>query len=591
MTELDINRLLHRAEQAFLTGQLDSARADLATIRQATADHPAVHHLTALVEKKRGDSAAAKRAFVAALHLAPNDPQINSNYANLLDVLGDSQKALAHYEKAIATAPAFLDARFNRAMLLQRLGQYTEALADIDALLTIRPGEARFHSARGALLREAGRLADAGKSFDAALALDPKRLVALHGRARVALERGEDQAASHYRRALDASASDSQLLLGYAQALELEGRASEAITCLAAAVQGDPAWVEGQALLARVRWEAGDGRAFTRDLEAAAAAQRGNADLWRTLASTLAGADLFAEAADAASAGVRLAGADPRLQLLEALYSSEAGQLDRADRLFASLPGGLPVQPLNEARHALRTHRFDHAAQLLDAARKEEPWSVAAWALTSLAWRLTDDSRASWLNDQPEFVRAMELDLQLEDLTEIAERLRSLHRTRAHPIHQSLRGGTQTRGRLFERTEPEIRRFAESIKRAVAGYWAELPEMDATHPLLRHRDRETMIQGSWSVRLTGGGFHVAHFHSRGIVSSATYLAVPESKEPMEGWLEIGAPPAELGLPLEPLTRIEPVVGRLALFPSYMVHGTRPFSKGERLTAAFDVVPA
>ena len=36
--------------------------------------------------------------------------------------------------------------------------------------------------------------------------------------------------------------------------------------------------------------------------------------------------------------------------------------------------------------------------------------------------------------------------------------------------------------------------------------------------------------------------------------------------------------------------IQPKEGRLVLFPSYMWHGTIPFSSGERLTAPFDVVP-
>jgi hypothetical protein len=58
---------------------------------------------------------------------------------------------------------------------------------------------------------------------------------------------------------------------------------------------------------------------------------------------------------------------------------------------------------------------------------------------------------------------------------------------------------------------------------------------------------------------------------------------------MEGWLEVGGPPGGLDVPVEPLRRIEPVPGRLALFPSYLFHGTRPFAEGERLTAAFDVV--
>ena len=46
--------------------------------------------------------------------------------------------------------------------------------------------------------------------------------------------------------------------------------------------------------------------------------------------------------------------------------------------------------------------------------------------------------------------------------------------------------------------------------------------------------------------------------------------------------------AQLKLDLPPTKLIEPKPGRLALFPSWMWHGTRPFGQGERLTVAFDV---
>jgi hypothetical protein len=45
----------------------------------------------------------------------------------------------------------------------------------------------------------------------------------------------------------------------------------------------------------------------------------------------------------------------------------------------------------------------------------------------------------------------------------------------------------------------------------------------------------------------------------------------------------------LALNLDPLHMIRPQPGRLALFPSTMFHGTRPFPAGERMTVAFDVV--
>jgi hypothetical protein len=163
-----------------------------------------------------------------------------------------------------------------------------------------------------------------------------------------------------------------------------------------------------------------------------------------------------------------------------------------------------------------------------------------------------------------------------------------LHTTRAHPPGQSLRGGTQTRGLLFERDEPEIAALRRAIETAIRDYWADLPPADPAHPLLRHRGGQPRIAGSWSVRLTGGGFHIAHYHPNGVLSSACYLVVPEPSAPMEGWLEIGGPPGGLGLEIEPFERIEPRPGLMALFPSFFFHGTRPFAEGERLTVAFDV---
>ena len=76
------------------------------------------------------------------------------------------------------------------------------------------------------------------------------------------------------------------------------------------------------------------------------------------------------------------------------------------------------------------------------------------------------------------------------------------------------------------------------------------------------------------------------------MSSALYVALPNtigiSADSAEGWLQLGKPPTDLGLDLEPLALIEPKVGRLALFPSILWHGTRPFPAGERLTVAFDI---
>jgi hypothetical protein len=232
------------------------------------------------------------------------------------------------------------------------------------------------------------------------------------------------------------------------------------------------------------------------------------------------------------------------------------------------------------------------AAAALERAIALDPSSISAWSHIELAWRASGDPRSAWLSGQPGLFGARELRLSEDELGRIAELLRALHRTRSHPIGQSLRGGTQTRGRLFLRREPELARLHAALTDAIEAHRAALPPFDADHPLLRHRDRALRIEGSWTVRLTASGFHVNHIHPQGVLSSACYISLPDSigTDPdRDGWLELGRPPRELNLELEPLAAIEPKPGRLALFPSYLFHGTRPFGSGERLTVAFDVV--
>ncbi len=68
------------------------------------------------------------------------------------------------------------------------------------------------------------------------------------------------------------------------------------------------------------------------------------------------------------------------------------------------------------------------------------------------------------------------------------------------------------------------------------------------------------------------------------------MALPKF-EGQEGWLKFGEPPFDMGFS-DPVRRmVEPKVGRLVLFPSYMWHGTLPFTAPDtRTTIAFDVLP-
>ena len=92
------------------------------------------------------------------------------------------------------------------------------------------------------------------------------------------------------------------------------------------------------------------------------------------------------------------------------------------------------------------------------------------------------------------------------------------------------------------------------------------------------------------MRLNGGGFHINHIHPEGHLSSAFYVRTPKALKGFEGALKLGEPGPPTSPPLREDYLVKPEPGVLVLFPSYMWHGTVPFSSAEkRLSCAFDIV--
>jgi tetratricopeptide (TPR) repeat protein len=576
------------AQSALAGGRPGDAVQLLDRLSRQIAPDAAVVHLQALALKAAGRPADARAAFQQARRLAPRDAEIASNFANFLGQNGEAEAALGLYDAALSLQPSFRDARFNQAVLLQKLGRTAEALALVEQLCAANPADAQAESVRGSLLRSCFRHDAAAEAFDLSLRARPRLRTALIGRAQIALERGEADAASRFRQALAVDPDEPSLLFGLAEALEAEGDPA-GITLVRDRLAAHPGWIEGHQLLARMRAEAGD-EDFTSEMREAAGRQPADQPLRLALSRTLAEAEQWEEAA-AALDGLP----DPALVPLRAHYLSEAGRAQEALFLLDQAPvdASAPLF-ITVGRARIRTGDLAGAIEALEQAVALDPRSPGAWSQLELAWRAADHNRSHWLSGQEGLYSTQDIGLSPDELRETAEVLRGLHRTRAHPIGQSLRGGTQTRGRLFLRGEPVVRRLHRALVEAVGRYVAQLPPLDPSHPLLRHRDQELRIAGSWSVRLVAQGFHVQHIHPAGLISSACYLALPETlgdDAGRDGWLELGRPPADLGLALEPLASLCPRPGRLALFPSYLYHGTRPFSCGERLTVAFDVVAA
>ena len=446
----------------------------------------------------------------------------------------------------------------------------------------------------GNVQKNAGDLDAARKSYEHVLSRQPRHRGALLKRAEVEAERG-GRDLPFYRTAVDRLPQEPAVHTAFSSALAREGRVAEAIEYLSQLTGQAPLWIEGQNLLAQFRWQSGEAEDFDRGFVQATSRHPGNLPL-RTahIAAVRRTRGHAASLPLIAAARQAFAGAQVPLDKMEAVARAETGDFSRARELFEATEDGQDVfQQIEHGRLDLRTGRYGEAAARFEALLGRGH-DAHVWPYIATSWRLTGNPRHDWLEGaDARFASVMDVADRLPDLAELAECLRSLHFMKSQPIEQSLRGGTQTMGHLFHRPEPELIALRRGISEAVSEYIGALPPIDDTHPLLRVPRRPPRFSGAWSVRLTGRGFHAAHYHDQGWLSSALYIALPGGLggAQKDGWLTFGQPPAELDLPLEPLKSVEPRPGRLALFPSIMWHGTRPFAEGERLTVAFDTVPS
>ncbi|MDE1468318.1 tetratricopeptide repeat protein [Aurantiacibacter sp. D1-12] len=550
----------------------------------------------AMNQAQGGNEAAALATLTQAKSAHPEHPRIWHFAGNLLLRAGNAADAAGHFGKAHELDPGNFDYAIDQAIALTRQDKNHEALAVLATVENVANGHAHFWSTRANAARGTGDFSTAAEWYDRALKIEPSRPKALHGRATVALERGEPDAVELFDKALQANQADPQAWLGKAQALDVAGRTQEAIQIAEALVNQIPQWIDGIRLLAQLRLGQGDGD-FAAPYREAAKRVPQDANIPAEHCRELAALDMAQEAADIAADARRRFPDNPHLAMLEAMQAGAAGDEDRAEEIWLSLELDRVDRHVFEARHWVRRADFDRASAVIDKALAAAPWDIGAWALRDVIWRLSGDDRHEWLHGQTGLVQLLPLADVESVLPAAIAILDQLHDNAHHPLGQSLRkGGTQTQGRLFDRYEPEIQALHLAIAETVKNYRDQLPAMDDSHPLLRHRNKDWRFSGSWSIRFMGGtGHHTAHLHPEGIVSSACYLALPPDLGAGEGekagWIELGRPAPDLRLDLQPLHELKPKEGHLALFPSTLYHGTNHFNEGRRMTVAFDVIPA
>lgn len=461
------------------------------------------------------------------------------------------------------------------------------------AALAARRGEgendARYWHAFALLHRAAGDPAPALGAIARARHLAPADARIAQAEAQVRLEAGLASAALFAD--LFARRPDPALARGRAAALAQEGDLDAAIAVLDDALARWPDWLDGHAIVARMRWQRGDGAAFLAALDRAQAARQADAALWMLRLAILQRGLMHEAALDAVQQALRACPGDLDLLDMGAASLSEVGRVAAAEAAFARVGEARSSDGrIFRMRHALRTG--DPARCIaLGQSMATGPEAQHAWPYLAIAWRLLGDPAAAWLEQVAGLVAVYDLADDLP-MAELAARVARLHQTGGHPLDQSVRGGTQTDAPFFFNPDPAIQQLRKAITAQVRRHIAGLAPVDRQHPQLgARRDAPVRFAGAWSIRMTGGGRHVPHVHPLGWFSSAFYLEVPDAPTMGggdSGWLTLGEPEETLGVALKPLRQVEPRIGRLVLFPSTMWHGTRPIGSGVRMSVAFDL---
>jgi tetratricopeptide (TPR) repeat protein len=538
---------------------------------RARALHPgqgrfAFLHGTALAGLQQLDQAMS--AWQAAIKLDPGfaDPYLALGRAQRQ--LGQPQEGLSTYRKLLRALPSNVDGYIALGSVLAETGQFAQAEAPLRRALQHTQDAkvlAAIHNNLAIVLSSQNRHAEALESLERTQSLAPdlpsldqRRIDRLYQLGRY------DDCLDLYRKLLDRNPTDAPLHKAYNSLLYRLGRKDEFLTSYDRAPQ------TREILL---------GKAWFLSLQKRTAEVE---EVYNTILSR-----------------------DPLDDIAMAGWANNLTTLGRHREALAAFEtvinrrGAVPGFFSGAAGAALMIGDPEKAEQLCLAGLRIEPFDQTCLALLGLAWRMKDDERDEGLNGYGSLVRVFDLKppegfSSMESFNaELGAYLDKLHpRTDAY-LEQSLDGGTQTEGMLFGAGHALVEKLRVRIEEALANYITNLPANDH-HPFLMRRAKSFRFTGAWSCLMRGQGRHVNHLHPEGWISSAYYVTVPEATKDAEtknGWIKFGEP--SLDLPLkDPIRRaVQPVPGRLVLFPSYVWHGTIPLhAASPRTTIAFDAVP-
>ena len=563
---------------------------------------------------RQGGWPQAELALTRLLAAHPDEPDGLQLMGLVREHQGRSAEAEQLLRRSLALRPGQSHVQVHLGRILAETGRHRDAIAILQAAADAQPGQFDAHIILAQVHFSIGDMAGAEKNYRTALGLSPKSQVALLGLG-VLLNRTARPAEAEalLRTAAENTARppawQARIARNLGASLDLQGRSEEALAAFRRAIALDPLEGEAHRDLNALLYRMGKKDVFlasydeaVKGLPVSRTTERGA--LLMQKAGFLVDAERFEEARDcfAQVAAISPGSAGPQ-NGLAAAYAG-LGRLEEAAEAYEKSIRLQPDDMATRIRLAcvlLQAGESGRALGFTEQALPQMALDQAALAVHELALRANNDPRAESLADYERHIRIYDLDppegfsSMAAFNTALNAHLDTLHTDLREHVDQTLRRGTQTPPSLLNGDNALLAALRRRIEDAVADYIAAMPRSAESHPLTARRGTGFTFAGSWSSRLQDRGFHVNHVHPKGWISSCYYVAVPDAvRDPAarQGWIKFGEPSFTIAMPGAVRRAIQPVPGRLVLFPSYMWHGTNAFhSAAARTTIAFDAIPA
>ncbi|MGW6500723.1 tetratricopeptide repeat protein [Nonomuraea angiospora] len=196
--EHPIHRLVlhaNRGQLQAMAGRTEEALADYTRAVAADPGYPDYYLERGNLLHRLGRSEEALADYEAVMRLSPPFPEAYYNRAEVRFAAGDLDGARADLDHTLELDPEFAPAYVNRSGISVVMGDYAGAREDVVRGLGLTPRDPHLLCVLGQVELAEGRRPEARTAFDGALEADPELVAAWAGRAELAFESGDHDAA------------------------------------------------------------------------------------------------------------------------------------------------------------------------------------------------------------------------------------------------------------------------------------------------------------------------------------------------------------------------------------------------------------